>query len=65
MREFTTQICRRTAATLIESVVGIMVASCLPGHASEQGTHTSYAVTAELVNPMTSQIMNEAVGDPL
>jgi integrase len=61
--EFTTHIFRRTAATLIESVAGITLASRLLGHSNEQITRTSYVVTAEMVDPVTAQIMDEALGD--
>lgn len=59
--EFTTHIFRRTAATLIEAVAGITLASRLLGHSNEQVTRASYVVTAELVDPMTAQIMDEAL----
>jgi len=60
--EFTTHIFRRTAATMIESVAGITLAARLLGHAGEQVTRASYVVTAEMVNPVTAQIMDEALG---
>lgn len=59
--EFTTHIFRRTAATLIEAVAGITLASRLLGHSNEQVTRASYVVTAELVDPTTAQIMDEAL----
>jgi integrase len=59
--EFTTHIFRRTAATLVEAVAGITLASRLLGHANEQVTRASYVVTAELVDPVTAQIMDEAL----
>lgn len=59
--EFTTHIFRRTAATLIEAVAGITLASRLLGHSNEQITRASYVVTAELVDPITAQIMDEAL----
>lgn len=61
--EFTTHIFRRTAATLIESVAGITLASRLLGHSNEQVTRASYVVTVELVDPVTAQIMDEALGE--
>jgi len=63
--EFTTHVFRRTAATLVESVAGISLAARLLGHASEQVTRASYVVTAELVDPLTAQIMDEALGEML
>lgn len=63
--EFTTHIFRRTAATLVESVAGISLAARLLGHASEQVTRASYVVTAELVDPVTAQIMDDALKDLL
>lgn len=60
--EFSTHIFRRTAATLIEQVAGITLASRLLGHANEQVTRASYVVTAELVDPVTAQIMDDALG---
>lgn len=59
--EFTTHIFRRTAATLVESVAGITLASRLLGHANEQVTRASYVVTAEMVDPVTAQIMDDAL----
>jgi len=59
--EFTTHIFRRTAATLIEAVAGITLESRLLGHSNEQITRASYVVTAELVDPVTAQIMDEAL----
>lgn len=61
--EFTTHIFRRTAATLIEAVAGITLASRLLGHSNEQVTRANYVVTAEMVDPMTAKIMEEALGD--
>lgn len=61
--EFNTHIFRRTAATLIEAVAGITLASRLLGHSNEQVTRASYVVTAEMVDPVTAQIMDEALGD--
>jgi len=61
--EFTTHIFRRTAATLIEAVAGITLASRLLGHSNEQVTRASYVVTAEMVDPVTAQIMDDALGD--
>ena len=50
-------------ATLIEAVEGITLASRLLGHSNEQVTRASYVVTAEMVDPVTAQIMDEALGD--
>jgi integrase len=60
--QFSTHIFRRTAATLIESVAGITLASRLLGHANEQVTRASYVVTAEMVDPVTAKIMDDALG---
>ncbi|TFC25612.1 integrase [Cryobacterium sp. TMT1-3] len=65
VREFSTHIFRRTAATLIESVAGITLASRLLGHSNEQVTRASYVVSAELVDPITAQIMDDALGSLL
>jgi integrase len=59
--QFTTHIFRRTAATLVESAAGITLASRLLGHANEQVTRASYVVTAEMVDPITARIMDEAL----
>lgn len=59
--EFSTHIFRRTAATLVEQVAGITLASRLLGHANEQVTRASYVVTAEMVDPITAQIMDDAL----
>jgi hypothetical protein len=49
----------------VESVARITLAARGLGHASEQVTRASYIVTAELVDPVTAQIMDEALGDLL
>lgn len=59
--EFTTHLFRRTAATIIESVAGISLASRMLGHANEQVTRNSYVVTAELVDPVTADILDAAL----
>ena len=59
--EFSSHIFRRTAATLIEGVAGITLASRLLGHSNEQVTRANYVVTAELVDPVTAQIIDEAL----
>jgi integrase len=59
--EFTTHLFRRTAATIVESVAGISLASRMLGHANEQVTRASYVVTAELVDPVTAQILDDAL----
>ena len=60
--EYTTHIYRRTAATLIERAAGITLASRLLGHASEQITRNSYVVTAEQVDPVTAEILDDVLG---
>lgn len=60
--EYTTHLYRRTAATLIERAAGITLASRLLGHANEQITRGSYVVTAEQVDPMTAEILDEVLG---
>ena len=60
--EYTTHLYRRTAATLVERAAGITVASRLLGHANEQITRTSYVVSAEIVDPVTAQILDELLG---
>ncbi|WP_345802914.1 tyrosine-type recombinase/integrase [Microbacterium sp. AZCO] len=59
--EFTTHLFRRTAATIVESVAGISLASRMLGHANEQVTRNSYVVTAELVDPLTAEILDSAL----
>ncbi|WP_254359300.1 tyrosine-type recombinase/integrase [Microbacterium hominis] len=58
--EFSTHIFRRTTATIIDAAAGITLASRLLGHANEQVTRHSYVVTAELVDPVTADIMENA-----
>ncbi|TFC86952.1 tyrosine-type recombinase/integrase [Cryobacterium sp. TMT3-29-2] len=60
--EYTTHIYRRTAATLIERAAGITLASRLLGHANEQTTRNSYIVTADLVDPVTAEILDAVLG---
>lgn len=60
--EFTTHIFRRTAATLIEAVAGITLASRLLGHSNDQVARAGYVVAAEMVDPVRAQIMGEALG---
>lgn len=62
VEEYSTHIYRRTAATLIERVAGITIASRLLGHANEQVTRASYVVSAEQVDPVTAQILDEVLG---
>ncbi len=57
---FSTHIFRRSAATIVDAAAGISLASRLLGHANEQVTRASYVVTAELVDPLTAEIMDEA-----
>ncbi|WP_426183518.1 tyrosine-type recombinase/integrase [Microbacterium sp. TWP3-1-2b2] len=60
--EYSTHIYRRTVATLIERAAGITLASRLLGHANEQITRASYVVTAEQVDPLTVDILDEILG---
>lgn len=60
--EYTTHLYRRTAATLIERAAGITLASRLLGHVNEQITRGSYVVTAEKVDPVTAEILDEVFG---
>lgn len=59
--EYTTHIYRRTAATLVERAAGLTLASRLLGHANEQTTRASYVVSAEEVDPVTAEILNEVL----
>ena len=58
--QFSTHIFRRSTATIVEAAAGITVASRMLGHANEQITRASYVVSAEQVDPITADIMNEA-----
>lgn len=58
--EFTTHSYRRTTATFVERAAGIALASRLLGHANEQITRASHAVSAVEVDPITIDI---AIGD--
>ncbi|GLU89684.1 tyrosine-type recombinase/integrase [Agromyces sp. NBRC 114283] len=60
---FSTHIFRRSTATLVEAVAGITLASRLLGHANEQITRASYVVSAELVDPVTAEIIDEAFAE--
>ncbi len=60
--EYSTHIYRRTVATLVERNAGITLASRLLGHANEQITRASYVVTAEQVDPITVDILDEVLG---
>ncbi len=60
VEQFTTHIFRRTAATTVEAAAGITLASRLLGHANEQVTRASYVVSAEMVDPLTAQIIDDA-----
>jgi integrase len=60
---FSTHIFRRSTATLVEAVAGISLASRLLGHANEQITRASYVVSAELVDPVTADIIDQAFAD--
>jgi integrase len=61
--EYTTHIYRRTAATLVERAAGITLASRLLGHANEQTTRNSYVVTADQVDIVTAEILDEVLGN--
>ncbi len=61
--QFSTHIFRRSTATLVEAVAGITLASRLLGHANEQITRASYVVSAELVDPVTAEIIDEAFAE--
>ena len=58
--QFSTHIFRRSTATIVEAAAGITVASRMLGHANEQITRASYVVSAEQVDPITADIMNNA-----
>lgn len=60
--EYSTHIYRRTTATLVERAAGLTLASRLLGHANEQITRTSYVVSAEEVDPITVDILDELLG---
>lgn len=60
--EYSTHIYRRTTATLVERAAGLTLASRLLGHANEQITRASYVVTAEQVDPITVDILDEILG---
>ena len=63
--QFSTRIFRRSTATLVEAVAGITLASRLLDHANEQITRASYVVSAELVDPVTADIIDEAFSELL
>lgn len=58
--EFSTHLFRRSTATTVEAVAGITLASRMLGHADEQVTRRSYVVMAEMVDPVTADIMDAA-----
>jgi integrase len=60
--EYTTHIYRRTAATRVERAAGITLASRLLGHANEQTTRNSYVVTADQVDIVTAEILDDVLG---
>lgn len=60
--EYSTHIYRRTTATLVERAAGLTLASRLLGHANEQITRASYVVSAEEVDPITVEILDELLG---
>lgn len=61
--EYSTHIYRRTTATLVERAAGLTLASRLLGHANEQITRASYVVSAEEVDPITVEILDELLGN--
>lgn len=62
MDEYSTHIYRRATATLIERAAGLTLASRLLGHANEQITRASYVVSAEEVDSITVEILDELLG---
>lgn len=60
---YSTHIYRRTTATLVERAASLTLASRLLGHANEQITRTSYVVSAEEVDPVTVDILDEILGN--
>ncbi|QAB18134.1 integrase [Leucobacter muris] len=60
--QYSTHIYRRTTATLVERAAGLTLASRLLGHANEQITRTSYVVSAEEVDPITVDVLDEILG---
>lgn len=62
---FSTHIFRRSTATLVEAVAGVSLVSRLLGHANEQITRASYVVSAEIVDPVTADIFDQAFADLL
>lgn len=62
---FSTHIFRRSTATLVEAVAGTTLASRLLGHANEPITRTSYVISAELVDPVTADTIDQAFADLL
>ncbi|WP_188043524.1 hypothetical protein [Changpingibacter yushuensis] len=60
--QYSTHIYRRTTATLVEHAAGLTLASRLLGHANEQITRTSYVVSAEEVDPITVDVLDEILG---
>ena len=60
--EYSTHIYRRTVATLIEHTAGLTLASRLLGHANEQITRARYVVSAEEVDPITVDVLDEILG---
>jgi integrase len=58
--QFTSHIFRRSTATIVEAAAGITITSRLLGHSNEQVTRASYVVSAELVDPVTADILDDA-----
>lgn len=59
---YSTQMYRRTVATLIERSAGLTIASRLLGHANEMVTRSSYVVAAEQVDIVTADILDTILG---
>ncbi len=60
--QYSTHIYRRTTATLVERAAGLTLAPRLLDHANEQITRTSYVVSAEEVDPITVDVLDEILG---
>ena len=58
----TRHIYRRTVATLIERSAGLTIAPRLLGYANEMVTRSSYVVTAEQVDIVTTDILDTVLG---
>ncbi|HKP06025.1 MAG TPA: hypothetical protein VJU58_02105 [Microbacterium sp.] len=60
--DFTTHLYRGATATFVERPAGIRLVSRLLGHANEQITRASDVVCAVEVDPITIDILDEALG---